>query len=945
MPIKLPKQFDELLKDKYRALVDTAASRYTEILVDNKLEFFKDYTDHGINHIQEVLETAAEIIDDGSFKILNEKDVSVLVIAVLLHDIGMHLSSEGLKKIISGDFEANRISEFDKLTWGEEWTSFFHEAKRFNDEQLRNIFGTVEHTIREPNIEDLNDNDRKLYGEFLRRFHHRLAHEIAKGGFPTKKGSDNILISSGDVDDEIIDLAGLVARSHGMPLRKATDYLENKYSMAWLAPHGVKAVFLMVVLRISDYLQIQSGRASNVGIKSKRFDSPVSKKEWEKHHSIRDINIKTADPERIFVIARPPNSIVYLELKKLFQDIQAELDLSWAILGEAYGKDEDLKNLKIKFRRIRSILDDEDQFNQNVNYVPERVFFNADPELLKLLIGPLYGDDPKYGVRELLQNSIDAIKERRYLCNRDGQVSITLKSIMKEKPRYEIIISDSGIGMTKDTLINYFFRAGASFRKSMTWKKNFFDEKESKIQKTGRFGVGVGDEFELSTKYDSTNSQGYYCKATLGMSQVELVKQDCPVGTTIKIILKESANALINGKISEFKENPNRSHFYEDKAYLEWFTWYLMDQPKVDYIIDEGLKSIFRFRNSNLQIASTPEGVTKSWRSFETKDYKKIHWTIDFNEPLQEFYDEPNFDHLEQLSCNGFKINRGYKIFDTDYKWRLPKISIFDNNANLPLSLSRDHIQDDRLPFEDDLLENISHEVIKTLLETDFNKIGPYYTPRQNLLKFVGDINLSDFVVVIDEEFTLLDLAVFEQLKVKSFVQLWIKPNARVPDKESLLFPPVYQATPMIYDAINFYKPILEGAEYNGRQFGNWFNLGWLDSNGPENSSFSRIYISSSKLDFLMAGKRLNKTFKDAITARKVGGGWSEITTSKQGRVRPSVPIKYANSEVYPLVIERFINAGWKNQFLIKAWKKYLGNEWKIPIDRQKRPSISKFGK
>jgi hypothetical protein len=194
------------------------------------------------------------------------------------------------------------------------------------------------------------------------------------GGFPTQVGQENISIHAGDIEKDIIDLAGLVARSHGMPLRKSVDYLENKFRDAWRTPYDIKAVFLMVVLRIADYLQIHSERASKIILKSKRFDSPISKKEWEKHNAVKDINIKTADPERIFVIAKPENSTIFLELDQLFKDIQYEFDTSWAVLGEAYGKDDELKGLKIKFRRIRSVLDDKEDFSKSVDYSGEGVF-------------------------------------------------------------------------------------------------------------------------------------------------------------------------------------------------------------------------------------------------------------------------------------------------------------------------------------------------------------------------------------------------------------------------------------------------------------------------------------------------------------------------------------------------------------------------------------------
>jgi molecular chaperone HtpG len=954
MKINLPQKFNEILIGEYRALVDNAISKYKDIYINNKLEFFQDYTDHGFEHIEEVLETAANIIDDNSFEYLNEKDISVLILSILLHDVGMHISKEGLSKILDSDFDKWRVKYFDNKSWIDEWINYFQEAKRFNDEQLLNIFGNTNQNITEPNLETLDDYDRKIYGEYLRRFHHRLAHEIALSGFPTQIGNENVTINSDGIEFDIIDLAGLVARSHGMPIRKAIDYLEFKYQDAWRAPYNVKAVFLMVVIRIADYLQIHSGRASKIILKSKRFESPLSRQEWEKHGAIKDINIKTADPERIFVIAKPENSIIYLELIKLFKDIQSELDISWAVLGEAYGKDDELKNLKIKYRRIRSVLDDKIGFDKTINYIPEQVFFNADPALLKLLIGPLYGDDPKYGIRELLQNSIDAIKEREFLNHTPGKVSITLQAIKKDKPRYEIIISDSGIGMSKDTIINYFFKAGASFRKNMEWKKNFIDDNEVKIQKTGRFGVGVlaifllGDEFELWTKYDNDESQGYYCKASLGMSQVELLKQDCTVGTTIKISLKENVNAIINHKLFELEEfsKKKRSYYDDSIELLEWFSWYVMDKPKIEYKLQDKIGDIFWFIQPDLLISSNPEITLNNWRSFTTKDYRSIHWILDLLESNYYTYTgKQKYYHHNKLSCNGFKINKAYVLKNKSYIWTEPKISVFDNNAHFPLSLNRDYIQDDSLPFEEELLENISIEIITAILKTEFSQIGPYYVAKPNILRFIGEVDLSEFIVVLGDEFTILNSSIFSILKLASFDQIWFKKHSALASNYNFIPKSAYQATIATADPISFYKPILEAHSYDGNRLKNWFNLASQSNKyGTERKdNFSRTYISSSKLEYLLEGKRLSKSFKDGIIHNPVNKKWVEIVSEKSNKFNSNVNIEDLNTDLYPLIKEISIHSTFeKDDIFIKTWEKYLNKEWTFPIELSKRPDFLK---
>lgn len=895
MNIKIPKVFDEKLDGNFRALIDNTASKFSNILVDNKLEFFSEFTDHGITHIEEVLETASNIINEKSYNFLNKEDITVLIMAVILHDVGMHITSEGLNKLLECEFDEFRVDFFDKLSWKQTWNDFFYEAKRFNEEQLTNIFGKADVEILQPDFNNLDDVSRKLCGEFIRRHHHRLAHEIAIGGFPTKVGEDNIMLLD-NIDSEILDLCGLVARSHGMNLRDTFNYLTEAYDMSWRLPYNVKVFFLMVVLRISDYIQIHSERASSVLIKTKRFSSPISIQEWEKHNSIKQIDVNTTDPERIFINAKPQNSKIYLELKKLFNDIQYEFDLSWAILGEVYGMDNRLNNLKIKYRRITSNLDYKTKFSKTVNYIPEKIRFDADPELLKLLIGPLYGEDPKYGVRELLQNSVDATKEREFIDDSfEKKISIRINTIdsNEKNKKYSFTIKDKGIGMTQDTIINFFFKAGASFRNSMLWKKNFIENDSVQVEKTGRFGVGIlaafllGSEFELKTRY-YLNDTGYSCNASLNTSQIELLKCDCEVGTEIKITLNNEVNSSFLELINNLKNS--NDHNYSTNRYknnnnrnkLEWFTWYNMDFPEIEYQIeDEELIKIFEYNYD--EISSIPEKPKKGWNSFKTDIFKGIHWTIDTNrDDRDHFYYDDDDDEIvgkSDLFCNGFKITRGFKIID--YPWNIPDVSVFDGDARMPLSLSRDYLLNDRLPFETELVENICNYVIDALLKTEFDKIGNFYIPRDNILNLKTNLNLSNYIVVSDDKFTLVMPSIFKSLNLKTFYQLWIKESSN-PKKLFNNKNAFYQAKSIKNDPIYFYKGIMDTYFYAPPNHTSWFSL---DSGNKRRDLQHNYYVQNDKLLYLLEKNRLSKSFKEKIDKQLFNEKWSVIKNSNVNNV------------------------------------------------------------
>ena len=78
--------------------------------------------------------------------------------------------------------------------------------------------------------------DRLLVGEFIRRHHPRLAHEIALTGVP---GPTSNRIGLENVSPDFAGLAGLIARSHGLPLRGCLKYLSSTDIREYKGVHAV----------------------------------------------------------------------------------------------------------------------------------------------------------------------------------------------------------------------------------------------------------------------------------------------------------------------------------------------------------------------------------------------------------------------------------------------------------------------------------------------------------------------------------------------------------------------------------------------------------------------------------------------------------------------------------------------------------------------------------
>ena len=686
--IIIPERLMERLgKDtKKQASVTNLQSKVQEIISESPY-FFPDYTDHGIDHINEVLIMADQLIAEDTYSakngaqyLLNPNSVAFLICAILLHDLGMFLKTDGVKMLVAGECSSHRIDGLDANDWRACWSEYVTKTRRMKDNEMDHLLG---HRI---SISDecvlkgssTTEDDRRIIGEFLRQNHGHLAHEIAVHGFPGTQLED--LFEKTYFLKKDRDMIGLLARSHQMNIRDTEVYLRtfNRGPM----PHGIPAFYLMAVLRMADYLDASDKRAPEILERIQKIRVPASETEWAWNQCITEAP-RNCDPEthNLQINAEPVKSSEYVLLDKWLRSVQAELDLCWSILAEHYST----KPYRLTIHRILSNIHEEDARNRfNEDFLTKEAKISANPAIVKLMMAPLYGDEPTYGVRELLQNAVDACLEREKWekdhgnPNYKGLVDIRIENGV-------FTITDNGMGMNEDVLLNYYLSAGSSYRSSDAWMAANAPDGKSQVARTGKFGVGflaaflLGDKIEVHTQH-CADTKGYHF--TFGQESatldVERQKRAEP-GTTITIRLKPSA-------IKNWDKDP------------KWYNWYAFNDPVVSYTIDGMLEE-----HQNLHLHRTPT-EDDGWLKLPSDDFEAYHWKPNLTSEQPEFY------------CNGIRIYHRFpdRMVRTGSKIYYPHISILDKQGKLALDLARKKLEE--IPLEEVLLQEVLRWHIARLL-------------------------------------------------------------------------------------------------------------------------------------------------------------------------------------------------------------------------------------
>lgn len=508
---------------------------------------FQHYTSHTIKHSDEIVNQISKLLfKDGNWEKLVIKlsgvEAYILVAAAYLHDAGMVTSEKEKSEILESE------------SWKKWISSEESREKRWNDIKLqREENPAVTDEATRNFLADLQT--RFMIAEFIRGQHHLRAANVIE------LHHDKL----GRIDFGSRMLREAIAQvcvGHGLRQHELEDN-ERFPESRDIKGETVNLRFLAILLRLGDLLDMSETRACPLLLNAASPLPPDSLAHWSQYEAIRH---QFTSPEVIEVTAECANQDEDRVLRDWCQWIVDEVRNAKVVMDKARRhKDWQVPNASmegdnptIKIRPAK-----------NAKYIPSKWILDFDKQaIFNLLSEDLY-KNPMVFVRELIQNSLDAIRCKMYSdLEKEGKeipeyptqapedirarYSVRLSILEGEKIKQisgkaekeqVLIIEDDGIGMDTDIIEKYFLQVGRSFYKSDEFRRKFH------FVPTSRFGIGflsvfaASDNVTVDTFKPTSEIQGNTAvKITLKGLRNYLLRDKSErerAGTRIEIVLRE----------------------------------------------------------------------------------------------------------------------------------------------------------------------------------------------------------------------------------------------------------------------------------------------------------------------------------------------------------------------------------------------------------------------
>jgi hypothetical protein len=430
----------------------SAEVRYINLL-------FPEYTPHDEQyHLRRLFHVADTLLGVNQLAAMNSAELFILACSLYAHDWGMAVS----------EVEKSAILNTDIAHGYELFTLLPDEKSRF-----RKFTGLTRANVGPGHESGIDIN---VWRDYVRDTH------ALRSGVRIQNYFSHI-------DRGIGEAVSRACIGHSLELEELTDYRSYPVDFSVLR-ETVNLRALTVYLRLVDLFDIAEDRTPYAIWKFVQPRGSRSQMEWKKHRALQPI---TCPPYLDGRIVRVDGSTGDFNVYAALEDLRAYC------VGQFAGCRDVLARMNDERHRL-------DIYNVDwrvaaVGFKPISIKFDFDRDrMFEVLSGEIYHGDAYVFLRELLQNSIDAIRTRRELLRRrgldPGPIGVVRVVVEKDDNGDAVITwEDDGIGMDEYIVRNYLAVAGKSY-----YRSEDFEREGLRFEPLSRFGVGILSCFMVSDR-------------------------------------------------------------------------------------------------------------------------------------------------------------------------------------------------------------------------------------------------------------------------------------------------------------------------------------------------------------------------------------------------------------------------------------------------------------
>jgi hypothetical protein len=488
---------------------------------------FDEYTPHDEQyHLRRLFHVADTMLGSTLIAAMNSSELMVLSCALYAHDWGMAVS------------ESERVAIVEDMP--------VPSGRLIPDEQTRfrefvSARGSSVGAVRRFDAEG-----ESLWREYIRQTHALRSATRVRSYFAPKDGG-------------LAEAVARVCLGHWLPIEDLTDYRSFPPDFSVLR-ETVNLRAIAAYVRLIDLFDLADDRTPYVIWKFVAPRDPVSRMEWAKHRALQPVTCPAyLDGRLVTVDGSTDDHEVYAALEDLRQYCSNQLTSCLDVLARMNDRRHRLDLVRLEWRVATP------------TFRPISIRFEFEREaMFRVLSDEIYQGEPQVFLRELLQNSVDAIRMRREVLSQHGVTANSFGRIQVDvgdlvSGIFVVTWADDGIGMDEYVIKNYLAVAGRSY-----YGSDDFTRQGLKFDPISQFGVGILSCFMVSDRLEIETYREPYLQPLAEPLKITIPSPErqfrvevrsrlgARVGTTIKV--------FVNGEA--WKGKGTHSHVVDVTEYL-----------------------------------------------------------------------------------------------------------------------------------------------------------------------------------------------------------------------------------------------------------------------------------------------------------------------------------------------------------------------------------------